>query len=513
MGHEWKQFFEFGSFRIDADERRLLNDNREVPLTPKVFDLLLFLVQNNRHTLTKDDLIGRLWGDTIVEENSLTRNISTLRKTLQDNGGASNWIRTVPKRGYRFESDVRVVVEDEEELLVERRTNYRISIGNDQYTESGENAPRTISRLRPAALLATVAFAVVLGLVLTGWIGGTGEMQEQAPGSKTNVNPEADELFRKGRELWRNRSAAGLHEAALLLEQAVERAPDHALAHAALADAYAFDGGNWPRAEDMARRTIELDAGLGEPYATIGFVELFWKWDLVGAETNFRQAIALSPEYATAHQWYSLSLMIAGRFNEALAEMDRAVELEPNSVAINTDRCLLLYTIQQLDEAEVQCKRALELDPHSFYAYTHLSDIYADKGMYPETVDAFLQSELKAVNVSTLPTQFDDLLLSFEKDGITGFWQMRIEMIGGSDWGAYLAAKYQARLGNAEKALDDLERSYELHEFGFPFFYTDPVFVRCCSDQPRFHQLWNRWLSDQGAADAIKNKDGGGGGN
>jgi adenylate cyclase len=102
-----KLFYEFGPFRLDVRERMLERHGEEVPLTPKVFDILLVLVQNRGRILTKDEMMSLVWPDTMVEESNLTRNISTLRKALGDGPNEHRYIETIPWRGYRFVASVR----------------------------------------------------------------------------------------------------------------------------------------------------------------------------------------------------------------------------------------------------------------------------------------------------------------------------------------------------------------------------------------------------------------------
>ena len=102
-----KRSYEFGSFRLDAAEYTLLRDGQAVPLTPKVFETLLVLVENCGHVVSKDALYKRVWQDSFVEETNLTKNISILRKILSEGDGERSFIETVPKRGYRFVVPVR----------------------------------------------------------------------------------------------------------------------------------------------------------------------------------------------------------------------------------------------------------------------------------------------------------------------------------------------------------------------------------------------------------------------
>src|SRR5688572_24066604 len=124
-----KRFYVFGMFRIDVTERVLLNQKGPVSLTPKAFDLLLFLVENSGHILDKEELMKQIWPDSFVEENNLAQNISTLRKVLDDGGG--KFIQTVPRRGYRFAAEVSEALQEPPELIVRERTRSRIVIEED----------------------------------------------------------------------------------------------------------------------------------------------------------------------------------------------------------------------------------------------------------------------------------------------------------------------------------------------------------------------------------------------
>jgi pimeloyl-ACP methyl ester carboxylesterase/DNA-binding winged helix-turn-helix (wHTH) protein len=133
-----KRFFVFGVFRIDVTERVLLNEQGSVPLTPKAFDLLLFLVENSGHTLEKEELMKQVWPDSFVEENNLAQNISTLRKVLGE--GGSRFIETVPKRGYRFVADVNETWDGGADLVVREHTRSRIII--EESIEDEDVLPR-----------------------------------------------------------------------------------------------------------------------------------------------------------------------------------------------------------------------------------------------------------------------------------------------------------------------------------------------------------------------------------
>lgn len=118
MNHSAKHFYEFGPFRLDIGERLLLRDGEEVSLTPKIFDLLLVLVENSGHILEKDALMKAIWPDVVVEETNLTRNVSTLRKALSESSDARPYIETIPWRGYRFVASVKDVTNYNTEMAI-----------------------------------------------------------------------------------------------------------------------------------------------------------------------------------------------------------------------------------------------------------------------------------------------------------------------------------------------------------------------------------------------------------
>ena len=124
------RFYSFGAFRVDAQERLLFKGDREISLTPKVFDTLLALIENSSHVLTKKELMQKVWPDSFVEENNLAQNISLLRKALGE-----TVIKTIPKRGYRFVADVSISGDEDETMIVRERTRARIVVESDDDDE------------------------------------------------------------------------------------------------------------------------------------------------------------------------------------------------------------------------------------------------------------------------------------------------------------------------------------------------------------------------------------------
>src|SRR5262245_10174336 len=121
-----KHFYVFGVFKIDVLDRTLLGRNGAVSLTPKAFDTLLFLVENNGRVLSRKEIMAHLWPDSFVEENNLAQNVSLLRKALGEEG--NNLIETVPKRGYRFTAEVDEQWDERTPVMVRQQTRARVIV-------------------------------------------------------------------------------------------------------------------------------------------------------------------------------------------------------------------------------------------------------------------------------------------------------------------------------------------------------------------------------------------------
>src|SRR5215510_304652 len=170
MSHQPKPIYEFGHYRLDVSERLLWRDGEVVPLQPKVFDLLLVLVERHGRLLEKDELMKAVWPDTVVEEVNLANNISILRKTLSENG--RQFIETVPKRGYRFVADVKKLEENGAEQVVQESPGLRSQTGESVFaaddfygattrTSKTESLARSIKRQKWGAMLASAILIIV----------------------------------------------------------------------------------------------------------------------------------------------------------------------------------------------------------------------------------------------------------------------------------------------------------------------------------------------------------------
>jgi tetratricopeptide (TPR) repeat protein len=164
-------------------------------------------------------------------------------------------------------------------------------------------------------------------------------------GGSRLIKPAAYEAYLKGRYSWNRRNEAGLQEGIQYFQQAIALDPAYAEAYSGLADSYTTLGyfsylapkEAFPQARAAALKALELDTALAEAHASLGYVKLYFEWDWPGAEAEFKQAIALNPNYATAHEWYSIYLTAMDRPQEAAVEIGRAHDLDPLSLTISTD--------------------------------------------------------------------------------------------------------------------------------------------------------------------------------
>lgn len=194
---------------------------------------------------------------------------------------------------------------------------------------------------------------------------------------------EAYDLYLKGRYYWNKRTETGFQQAADYFQQAVEKDPNYAHAYAGLADTFALQS-TWehepsneimPKARAAALKALQIDDTLAEAHASLGLIAEQYDYDWQTAEREFRRAIELDPDYATGHQWYAECLSFQARFAEALAESERARQLDPLSLIIATDHAVILYYARQYDQAIEHFQAVQQMDPSFprtdlvFYAY------------------------------------------------------------------------------------------------------------------------------------------------
>lgn len=204
---------------------------------------------------------------------------------------------------------------------------------------------------------------------------------------------EAYDLYLKGQYFLNKRNGTDLGEAINYFQQAVARDPNYARAYAGLADCYTLMGGysQHPQSEFTSKaraaalQALQIDDNLSEAHTALALIVQNYDWDWQTAEKEFRRAIDLNPNYATAHHWYAEHLMWRGRFNEALQESERARQLDPLSLIVAADNGAILYFSRQYDGAIAKWRSVLQMDPEFRRAHL-IRAAYVEKGMYSEAI-------------------------------------------------------------------------------------------------------------------------------
>jgi TolB-like protein/Tfp pilus assembly protein PilF len=211
---------------------------------------------------------------------------------------------------------------------------------------------------------------------------------------KYTEDAEAYQLYLKGKFYWNKRTGASLKQAGDFYQQAIEKDPNYALAYSGLAETYVLFSSydvapavdSMPQAKAAAQRALAIDDSLAEAHTALAFYLSNYEWDRTGSENEYRRAIELSPNYATAHHWLGSDLSNLKRFDESIAEMKRAEELDPLSPIIGTNLGDMLVLARRYDEAIAQFKRVLLRNPNFEYGHLALSRAYGSKEMYPEAI-------------------------------------------------------------------------------------------------------------------------------
>lgn len=313
-------------------------------------------------------------------------------------------------------------------------------------------------------------------------------------------DPEAYELFLKGRYAWHRRTEQSLREAREYFEAAVARVPSYARAWTGLADAYAVSAfydyvpprEGYPRAEEAARRALALDSTLAAPHATLGYVNLYHHWNWKAAEDEFRLAIRLAPEYSTAHQWYGNFLTAMGRFDEAKAAFARATEAEPLSLIASAASGWSRMYARDYDGAEAHFTRTLELQPDYELAHLWRGQALVARGK-PEDALSPLQRAVDLSQRSSLTlAALAQALASARQVDSARFIVAEIEGRSPARYvPPYEIAKVHLALGDTVRALEWFDRAYRERAHSMVFLKVDPHLAGM-ERQPRYAALLRR---------------------
>jgi TolB-like protein/DNA-binding winged helix-turn-helix (wHTH) protein/Tfp pilus assembly protein PilF len=630
----------FGEFRLDARSRVLFRSGEMVELYPKAIDVLIFLVESRANVATKEELLERVWPDTFVEESTLTRSISVLRKALGDTPEGHSYILTVPKRGYRFVAPLRQEALDAASvspsltkpipenprpaaaaapvgnwrsvliavgvlavLLAAEGWQYwshfrarpalppRIRIAvlpvqnltgdlDREYISDGlteeiiaqlgrinperlgviartsamtyKHSPKTVSqigaelhveyviesslrqsgdRLRITTQLIRVndqthlwsqdydravrdlvtlqddvANAIASGIRLE-----LAAAAHQSLPTARSTNPDAYLAYLEGRFYWNQRSVPALERAIVHLRQATQLDPSYALAYSGLADAYCSLGviGDvaaaevFPVARAAAEKALMLDASLAEAHTSLAYVKFSYNWDFSGAEAEFQRAIALNPNYATAHQWYGQFLRLMGREEEAILEGQKSLDLDPLSLIINVEAGLPYLYVQRYDAALRQFRKALEMEPNFALAHHDIGWVLEAQGKYPEAIEEFE----RAVRLSDVAALWSSLGHAYGMAGRREDAMRALHRLADLRKQRYVAPNYDATvylgLGDLDKAMDLYEKSYDERCWGMLWFKIGHNLLPL-RGTPRFERLLQKMNFSGGAGNSYR---------
>ena len=312
-------------------------------------------------------------------------------------------------------------------------------------------------------------------------------------------NAEAYRLYLQGRYYWNRRGEESLKKGAEYFQQAIEKDPSYARAWVGLADSllilgnYSFmlPGDAFPRAGAAARRAIELDQGLAEAHTSLAWLKSSYEWEWQGAEREFRLAIELNPDYGTAHHWYAWHLVTVGRAAEAIAEIRRALELEPLSPIINAQVGSFYYYGRQYEQAVRESQKAVEIYPAYYQPHLHLGMTYAVQRMQKDaTIE--LERALQFSQGAPYPLALAGCTLGFlgQREHAR---QLLDELIKHSEkkyLAPYFMAMVYAGMGENDRAIELLEKSLQEHSIT-PFLLRNPLLDGVRPD-PRFQSLLRR---------------------
>jgi tetratricopeptide (TPR) repeat protein len=308
-------------------------------------------------------------------------------------------------------------------------------------------------------------------------------LQAKLTGSEQHViaarpteNADAHQLYLKGRFFWNKRTGSDLKKSIDYFQQAIAIDPNYALAYAGVADAYVFLPGYtagspqdcYPKAKAAAKKALELDDTLAEAHTALALAIWYYDFDFSQANREFQRAIELNPNYATGHQQYGNNTLSAlGRFDEAIAEGKRAVELDPLSLVINADLGMNYYYARRYDETVAQLRKTIEMDPNYYYAHVNLGQTLAGKRAFDEAIVEYQKA--RALN--------DDPFVL----GLLGY--------------AY------ASLGNRTEALKLLDQLKEISKERYVSLYTFAIVYVALGDKEEALRWLERCYQDRAGAD------------
>jgi serine/threonine protein kinase/tetratricopeptide (TPR) repeat protein len=313
---------------------------------------------------------------------------------------------------------------------------------------------------------------------------------------RTTENSEAYQLYLKGRYHWNKRTEESLRRGVQFFREAIESDPSFAMAYAGMADCFISMATNiplpprdtMPKAKAAAMRAIEIDDGVAEAWASLGAVRWWFDWDWEGAEEAYRRAIALNPNYATAHDGYAMLLSARGRFDEAVEQISKAADLDPLSLIIAVHAGWPFYFARDFESAIRRFRKALELDENFIPAQGWLGMALGQQHRYAEAIDVFA----RALEVDRIPILTTMLA---HTHAIAGSRERALALL--ADLLATAKTRYispydiaviHAGLGDARASIEQLQEALEDRSPWMVFVGVDPR-LDALRNEPAFGEI------------------------
>ncbi|OLB37119.1 MAG: hypothetical protein AUH11_09440 [Acidobacteria bacterium 13_2_20CM_57_17] len=502
----------FGVFQANLAARELRKHGVRIRLPGQPFCILSILLEKPGEVITREEMRQRLWAsDTFVDfEHSLNSAIKKLRTALGDSPENSRYVETVPRVGYRFIAPVEQVLASPSPAVAVTLATARSSVPAAIVDGAGKRRSQILLGISIVVIAAPGAYFAWSRLrshpqpqsQIAGEIHAAINGRES---TKSNNQPAlspksgAHDLYLKGLYFWNKRTVSGFQQAIEYFQQATTLDSNYAPAYAGLANSYtlltAYTSVSAtlyiPQARAAALRALELDADLAEAHTAVALIVQNHDCDWQTSEKEYRRAIELNPNYATAHQWYAEHLMWRGRFDEALSESERARQLDPLSLIIATDHGAILYFSRQYDRAIEQFRTVLRKDPKFNHAGI-ITFAYVEKAMFAEALEA---AETGRRFYGEGPWYWSLLAYIYGRAGQSDRARRELEKLEKLSRHEQLdpVTLLWAHLGvgDKEEALADLEKAYSEHFGVLTTLKVEPAFDPLRSD-PRFQDLLRR---------------------
>jgi DNA-binding winged helix-turn-helix (wHTH) protein/Flp pilus assembly protein TadD len=497
-----RRWIRFGPYCADLRACELTKYGTRLKLQARPFEILAMLLERPGEVVTRDEIRERLWPEgTFVDfDSNISSAVRKLRDSLCDSAAAPRYVETVGRVGYRFIAQAELEGDEPQQTLVQADQERSITALPLSAIPSAAAAARPTFRRhwKGAALAVILCAAIALPAIRLSrhWLtsaNATGKVSASVSPSGQDAATE----YALGRDLWARRGQDNLKAAIEQFRLAIEKRPDYGLAYSGLADSYVLlpfysrvtPAEGYPKAKAAALRAVQLAPQSAEAHTSLAYVKLYSDWDFRGAEEEFRIALLLNPNYATALQWHAEYLSLVGRYDDAVGEIKRALALMPDSAVMHHNAGQIYQAARRYDEAIAEYSIALRLDPTFSSSRIFMALAYTRKGMYDKAI------ELQVENVGSFgdPTQtavVRRLADSYHAQGFQGYLRelVVVEMEDNPDRDVYRIAHCYAMLGEKDLAFQYLERAYQLHQADLLNMNADPELDSLRSD-PRFLAL------------------------